>query len=113
LEDSKAFNHLASSERDADPDAGGEGWAKWARSFGSIQYTAGDRYEGLLVDGQLDGTGMYTWADGSRYNGMFAMGQRDGRGTFVTHESEMFFGEFVEVRSRAGGDTGGSSWTQP
>ena len=49
------------------------------------------------MDGQLNGTGLYTWADGCRYNGMFALGQRDGRGTFVTQGNEMFFGEFVEV----------------
>ena len=36
-----------------------------------IEYVGGDKYEGLVVDGQLDGPGLYTWSDGSRYNGMY------------------------------------------
>ena len=54
----------------------------------------GDRYEGEVIDGALEGFGRYTWADGKRYEGNFSAGKRQGFGSLTWANGDRYQGNF-------------------
>lgn len=55
----------------------------------------GDRYEGEVIDGSLEGFGRYVWADGKSYEGNFAAGKREGFGSLTWVNGDRYRGNFV------------------
>ncbi len=62
----------------------------------------GDRYEGEVIDGALEGFGRYTWADGKRYEGNFSAGKRQGFGSLTWANGDRYQGNFLVTKSRVG-----------
>ena len=61
---------------------------------GTLQNSAGLRYEGHFVDGKFHGEGTAWYPDGSRYEGDWRAGQRDGEGTWRGAEDTRYTGQF-------------------
>jgi hypothetical protein len=51
--------------------------------IGSLQLSAGTRYNGGFIEGKLTGKGVYDFPDGSHYEGDVYNGLRHGQGVFV------------------------------
>ncbi|NCF76492.1 MAG: hypothetical protein GWP45_04780 [Proteobacteria bacterium] len=56
----------------------------------------GDRYDGEVIDGVLEGFGRYTWADGKRYEGNFSAGKRQGFGSLTWPNGDRYQGDFTD-----------------
>jgi len=54
----------------------------------------GDRYDGGVIDGALEGFGRYTWEDGKRYEGNFSAGKRQGFGSLTWANGDRYQGNF-------------------
>jgi hypothetical protein len=68
-----------------------------------ITYPNGDRYEGEMVDGLMDGWGIYSTQNGGRFDGQFKDGMREGRGTVVYANGDKYVGEFgADMKSGRG-----------
>lgn len=64
----------------------------------------GDRYQGEVTDGVLNGPGIYIWADGDRYEGTFLNALPHGEGTYTWADGRRYVGDFVEGRRRGQGE---------
>lgn len=53
------------------------------------------RYEGPLINGKRDGTGVYTWVSGGRYEGQFTAGARTGHAKYHWPNGDNYEGDFV------------------
>ena len=62
------------------------------RTYRTIRYANGDRYEGEVMGGTFHGRGTYTWVDGDRYQGEWRDGRRHGRGTYFWAEGNVYEG---------------------
>ena len=86
-------------------------WVLWL--FGSASYAVaerqeltlanGDRYDGEVVDGVLEGFGRYIWADGKRYEGNFSAGKRQGFGSLTWVNGDRYQGNFTDNRIQGEG----------
>ena len=63
----------------------------------------GDRYKGDVVDGVLNGTGTYIWADGDRYEGEFANDLPNGEGRYLWSDGRRYTGEFSDGKRQGRG----------
>lgn len=63
----------------------------------------GDRYEGEVVDGRLNGLGTYIWADGDRYEGDFADDLPHGRGRYTWADGRRYEGQFEGGKRQGSG----------
>jgi hypothetical protein len=72
-----------------DGKAQGDGVAEWF----SYQRPP-DRCECSLVDGKVEGTGIYRWADGVTYVGEFKASVIEGKGFIKYPDNEMYEGDF-------------------
>ncbi len=61
---------------------------------GTLQNSAGLRYEGHFVDGKFHGKGTAWYPDGSRYEGDWRAGQRHGEGTWRGADDTRYTGQF-------------------
>ena len=61
-----------------------------------LWYPSGDRYKGMLQDGQPNGRGRMLYANGTCYEGSWYNGQRHGEGKMIYPSSHMYIGEFRE-----------------
>jgi hypothetical protein len=52
------------------------------------------RFEGDYRDGQLNGRGIYSFANGDRYEGEYADDMRSGRGMYVLADGTRYEGEW-------------------
>ncbi|MDP7389746.1 MAG: hypothetical protein QF806_06395, partial [Pseudomonadales bacterium] len=68
-------------------------WSFCAHSA-EVTLANGDRYEGEVVDGALNGSVTYIWAGGDRYEGEFLNDQPDGSGTYRWVDGRIYTGEF-------------------
>ncbi len=59
-----------------------------------IEFENGDVYDGLLVNGQRTGKGVYQWANGNRYEGDFLQNRMHGQGVFTLATGDRYEGEF-------------------
>ncbi len=57
-------------------------------------YPIGDNFEGDLVNGIIEGRGVYVYANGNRYEGEFRNGKLHGRGLFISADDARFEGLF-------------------
>jgi len=62
---------------------------------GVYQWAGGDRYEGEFRNALPHGQGTYTWPDGRRYQGEFALGRREGEGTLSWPNGDVYQGGFI------------------
>ena len=46
----------------------------------------GTRYEGMFLDGKMDGKGIYFFKDGTQWEGISRKGFKDGKGIFTDSE---------------------------
>ncbi len=76
--------------RDEDGFASGNGVLQWY-----VDGAPGNRYEGNLKRGRIDGQGSCTFANGNRYDGAWVDGRRHGKGTFCWANGTRYEGEFV------------------
>lgn len=70
---------------------------------GLYLWTDGDRYEGLFLNALPHGKGTYTWADGRRYVGGFVQGKRQGQGVLSWPNGDRFTGSFVDNKRHGQG----------
>ncbi|MHC1745935.1 MAG: PDZ domain-containing protein [Negativicutes bacterium] len=61
-------------------------------------YANGDRYEGDVVNGNLQGKGVFTWANGDRYEGDFVNNRMHGKGILTYANGDRYEGEFVNSK---------------
>ena len=64
----------------------------------------GDRYQGEVTDGVLNGPGIYVWADGDRYEGTFLRALPHGEGTYTWADGRQYVGDFVQGRRHGQGE---------
>ena len=64
----------------------------------------GDRYQGEVTDGVLNGPGIYLWADGDRYEGTFLNALPHGEGTYTWGDGRQYVGDFVEGKRQGQGE---------
>jgi len=60
-----------------------------------VRFPGGDRYEGQLRGGLLDGWGIYYFQNGDRYEGNFSEDHKQGYGVLYFHNGDIYKGEFL------------------
>lgn len=55
----------------------------------------GESYAGGMVEGRMDGSGVYTYADGSHYRGSWLRGKQHGEGELAYANGAVYRGQFV------------------
>ena len=58
------------------------------------KYTDGSSYSGYVVNGMLDGYGVYNYTSGNVYEGEFIMGKKNGVGKYIYTSGDVYEGEF-------------------
>jgi hypothetical protein len=61
---------------------------------GVYLFENGNRYDGESHDGVLAGRGTMTYSNGDRYDGLFRDGKRNGRGLYTFNDGKRYDGEF-------------------
>lgn len=61
-----------------------------------LEWPDGTRYEGGVLNGQMEGRGVITWPDGTRFEGNFSNGMREGPGRLVFPNGDVLSGVFSE-----------------
>ena len=59
-------------------------------------YENGDKYEGEILNGLLNGKGKYTWANGDVYEGDFSNNLMHGKGKFIYINGNVYEGDFAK-----------------
>lgn len=59
-------------------------------------YENGDKYEGEIVSGLLQGKGKYTWANGDVYEGDFVNNLMQGKGKLIYANGSVYEGDFIK-----------------
>ena len=62
-----------------------------------------DRYEGQFKNGKSNGQGVYIWADGSRYEGQFKDGKPNGQGVGTYKDGNRYEGQFKDGKRHGQG----------
>lgn len=65
---------------------------------GICTFANGNSYEGDWVDGRRTGKGIFTWANGNRYEGDFVKDQRTGKGIMIYVNGDRYEGDWVDGR---------------
>src|SRR5450830_254265 len=73
------------------------------RSGKGVQYLENGRYEGNFVKGMRQGTGTYYWTMGDRYEGAWMYGDRTGTGVYYGGDGTVYQGEFVKNKRKGKG----------
>lgn len=63
----------------------------------------GDRYQGEVTDGVLNGPGIYLWANGDRYEGTFLSALPHGKGTYTWADGRQYVGDFLQGKREGQG----------
>jgi len=58
----------------------------------------GDKYEGQMSNGMMNGMGHYVFANGDVYTGQFRFGKAHGNGKLTYTNGDVYTGEFAEDR---------------
>ncbi|MFQ5483661.1 MAG: DnaJ domain-containing protein [Nitrospinaceae bacterium] len=74
-----------------------------AAGFFTRTWPNGDLYEGQMVNGMMQGMGIFTAIDGSVYTGQFRHGKPNGQGKLVFENGDNYTGEFFEDRMEGKG----------
>jgi hypothetical protein len=64
----------------------------------------GDRYQGEVTDGVLNGPVVYLWADGDRYEGTFLNALPHGEGTYTWADGRQYVGDFLQGKRQGQGE---------
>ncbi len=67
-----------------------------------------DEYDGVFVDGQLEGPGHYRGADGTEYQGDFSQGEFHGQGEYRDGRGARYQGQFVNGAFTGSGEYWGA-----
>ena len=78
--------------------AGGE-----AHGYGQIVTAEGDKYEGALFHGKMEGEGVYAKASGDVFVSQFRAGKREGHGYILNRSGDRFEGGFVNDAKEGAG----------
>ena len=70
----------------------------------SFVWSDGSRYDGDVIDGELNGNGEYVWPDGSHYEGEFLNGNPHGMGIYSWPDGSQYIGEFREGNVTGNGE---------
>jgi len=62
-------------------------------------------YEGVLLNGVMDGVGKYSFPNGNIYDGEWVKGKRTGKGTFYWPNGDYYVGDFIENKRTGKGVT--------
>lgn len=65
-----------------------------AAEQGALVFPNGDRYEGAVSGGMMNGWGVYSFQNGDRYEGEFRADVIDGRGTLLHSNGNKYAGDF-------------------
>jgi uncharacterized protein YbaP (TraB family) len=83
-----------------------------------VEWPDGSVYDGDWLDGQRDGTGLYTWKSGSSYAGEWSGGKRQGKGVYTWADGSKYNGSWgndkpsgVGVFTWASGSVYEGEWT--
>ncbi len=79
-----------------------------------VEFPNGDRYEGQVRDGLLDGWGVYYFSNGDRYEGRFRSDLKHGYGVLYFHNGDVYKGAFSNDRRDGEGTylfAGGARYT--
>lgn len=87
-----------SGTKDADGFADGTGTLQFF-----VSGNPGNRYEGMMAHGKLQGQGVLTWANGDRYEGDFADNKRSGKGVLLWTNGDRYEGSFVDGKAQGKG----------
>lgn len=70
---------------------------------GVVQWKNGDRYEGMVVDGDLSGQGTYYYNNGDKYEGGWQQGKKTGLGRYTFADGSYWQGEYLNDEQTAAG----------
>ncbi|MBL7075916.1 MAG: hypothetical protein ISS31_00455 [Kiritimatiellae bacterium] len=68
-----------------------------------VRFPGGDRYEGQLRGGLLDGWGVYYFRNGDRYEGNFRDDMKQGYGVLYFQNGDVYKGEFLDDKRHGKG----------
>jgi hypothetical protein len=85
-------------ERGADPTGYADETASGLPQFITRNWKNGNKYEGMAVNEQMHGRGLFTYADGSVYSGQFRFGKMEGEGKFTFANGDAYTGQFRQDR---------------
>ncbi len=68
-----------------------------------VRFPSGDRYEGQLRGGLLDGWGVYYFRNGDRYEGNFREDMKQGYGVLYFQNGDIYKGEFLDDKRHGKG----------
>jgi len=68
-----------------------------------VRFPSGDRYEGQLSGGLLDGWGVYYFRNGDRYEGSFREDMKQGYGVLYFQNGDIYKGEFLDDKRHGKG----------
>jgi len=68
-----------------------------------VRFPSGDRYEGQLRGGLLDGWGVYYFRNGDRYEGNFREDMKQGYGVLYFQNGDTYKGEFLDDKRHGKG----------
>ena len=77
------------------PLAGYHVWKTDLESFGGLQLSMCNRYQGSFVQGLRHGHGTYHYATGARYKGEWRNNVKEGMGSFIYEDGTYFEGDFA------------------
>ncbi|CAF4216308.1 unnamed protein product, partial [Adineta steineri] len=63
---------------------------------GHMEYTNGDKYTGIYVEGNITGQGVYIFANGNRYEGQWKDNKKHGKGQMDFVSGEKYTGDYID-----------------
>jgi len=84
--------------RGADPTGFADESTSGLPQFITRTWKNGNKYEGMAVNEQMHGRGLFTYADGSVYSGQFRFGKMEGEGKLTFANGDTYTGQFREDR---------------
>ena len=92
-----ATGRFAGDRYDGDWDAGN------MNGHGVYFFANGDRYDGDWFNGAMQGRGVYHLTSGNRYEGEFVEDQKTGRGSFVYASGDKYEGDWLTDEKHGSG----------
>lgn len=72
---------------------------------GRLELRSGEVFDGLWLEGELNGKGIHIDAEGNRYEGQFVAGIPNGEGRLMSKTGEIFAGSFVDGLKNGKGES--------
>jgi len=69
----------------------------------TIRYPNGDKFKGMMVNGNIEGQGVLNYGNGDVYDGEFRKNLMHGKGVYTWLNGETYEGQFIDGKIRGNG----------